>query len=97
MVAIIWSERAIADIEAIRTYIARDDTRVADRFVERLLKRGQSLQAFPLVGASLMIPGKQLREVYEGNYRLIYRVESDFIYIVTVVHSARLLDVDDLS
>jgi mRNA-degrading endonuclease RelE of RelBE toxin-antitoxin system len=36
--------------------------------------------------------------VIQGNYRVIYRhdFEQSVVYIITVIHAARLLDVDGL-
>ncbi len=39
--------------------------------------------------------GKTLREVLDGKYRVIYRIEPEQIVILTVRHSRRLLDVDE--
>ena len=36
------------------------------------------------------------REILQGNYRLIYRVERERVIIVAVHHAARLLDTDNL-
>jgi hypothetical protein len=39
----------------------------------------------------------RFREILQGNYRIIYRVEGDVVYLVALHHAARLLDVDKLN
>ena len=48
MTQIIWSPQAIEDVEAIRTYVARDSPRYADLLVERLVSAVEGLATDPL-------------------------------------------------
>jgi toxin ParE1/3/4 len=88
---IIWSPQAIEDVEAIRTYVARDSPRYADLLVERLVSAVEGLAPDPLSGRVVPEVGDDtVREVIHGNYRLVYRVRPDLVEIVTVFHGARL-------
>ncbi len=40
---------------------------------------------------------KEIREIILGNYRIIYRIKKDVLEILTVYHSARLLEKEDIS
>ncbi len=40
MVQIVWSERAIIDLNSIAEYIASDSEDAATKFVQELIKRG---------------------------------------------------------
>ena len=91
MTQIIWSPQAIEDVEAIRTYVARDSPRYADLLVERLVSAVEGLVTDPLSGRVVPEVGDDtVREVIHGNYRLVYRVRPDLVEIVTVFHGARL-------
>lgn len=38
----------------------------------------------------------EIREIYFGNYRIIYHYAGKHVTVLTVFHGARLLDVDEL-
>jgi plasmid stabilization system protein ParE len=64
----------------------------AQRTIDRLTKRSEQIAAFPLSGR--MVPEYEvpdIREVIERPYRIIYRIRSDQIDVLAVVHSAQLL------
>ena len=59
------------------------------RLAERILRRVQLLEQFPLIGR--MVPEyevERLREIIEPPYRIIYQVYADRVEIVTIRHSA---------
>ena len=91
MTRIIWAPQAIEDVEAIRTYVARDSLHSAELLVERLVSAVARLEANPLSGRVVPEVGDEaLREIIHGNYRIVYRLRLDLIEIVTVFHGARL-------
>jgi toxin ParE1/3/4 len=91
VIRIIWSPLAIDDVEAIRAYVTRDSADSADLLVERLVAAVERLEVHPLSGRVVPEVGDDmLREVIHGSYRIVYRVRSDLVEIVTVFHGARL-------
>jgi toxin ParE1/3/4 len=88
---ILWTDPAIADLAAIRDYIARDSEHYAKQFVSRIIEAMEKLLSFPEMGRK--VPESQnkdhVREVLFQNYRIIYRVASNQIQIITVLHGAR--------
>ena len=87
-----WTERARGDLRAIHTYIARDSKRYADGVISRIKARTRRLRDWPQSGS--IVPewsSPDLREVFSGQYRIIYRVEKDRVLILTVIHGARQL------
>jgi len=84
-----WSEPAVADLLAIHDYIARDSPQYARRFVERLIATAEPLESFPQLGRVVPEGDGRHRELFLRSYRIIYRVESQEILIVTVVHGSR--------
>lgn len=92
MVEIIWTEHAIEDLKSIHEYIFKDSKVYADRQVDKIIKRVDQLTNFPNSGR--VVPefnSEDLRELIEGNYRIIYKIASDKIAIVRVHHAARQL------
>ena len=89
---ITWSEPALADLEAIYDFIARDSSHYATRFARRLLEAVERLAALPMLGRMVPEGDGRHREVFEPPYRIIYRVENDVVHIIRLVHGARDFD-----
>lgn len=92
-----WSDKAIGDLEQIGGWIGRDDPGSASRLVSRLWKRATALKTYPRMGRVVPERGdEKLRELVEGNIRIVYRIERDRVVIVTVFDAHRLfVDRDD--
>ena len=57
------------------------------------MERVSTLESFPHAGRTVPeLQVENIREILHGNYRLIYRETNDSVQILTVHHSARLLD-----
>ena len=95
MTRIIWAPQAIEDVEAIRAYVARDSAHYADLVVERIVAAVARLESHPLSGRVVPEVGDEsLREVMQGSYRIVYRLQRDVVEIVTVFHGTRLFRLD---
>ena len=87
-----WTHKARHRLQQLHDYIAKDQPENAQRFVDRLTRRADALAKHPLIGQVIeQYQRDDIREVYEGRYRMIYRVLPDSIDILTVRHGARLL------
>ena len=87
-----WTHTAIEHLLAIYEHIAQDTPLYAQRMIDRLTRRSEQIAAFPRSGR--MVPeyeAPDLREVIERPYRIIYRIKTDQIDILAVVHGAQLL------
>jgi len=93
MVKIKWTDFALENLNSIGDYIERDSYFYAQRVVNYLFNSVDILEQNPLAGR--VVPefkNKKIRELIRGNYRIVYKLVSEFdIDIVTVHHSARLL------
>lgn len=90
MTRVVWAPQAIQDVEAIRTYVARDSAYYADLVVERLVAAVERLRDHPRSGRVVPELGDEsIREVVHGNYRIVYRLRQDAVEIATVFHGAR--------
>jgi len=77
--------RAQDRLEAIHDFFARQDSASADRLVARLHARIAALAAFPRRGRLVPeLPGGDLREVVEFNFRIVYRVNENQVEVLTV-------------
>jgi len=89
---VIWTPRAQQRLQEIHDYIAKDQPGNAERWVARVLDRGEQIGEQPRSGR--VVPEyrrETLREVFEGDYRIIYRIRSRQVDVLTVRHGARML------
>ncbi len=94
MVKVIWTDFAIEDLKSIHDYIALDSKTYASKFIEKIIQRIDQLEKHPKSGR--VVPefnSETLRELIEGNYRIVYKVNTDHIGIVRIQHSARQLKI----
>jgi len=93
MAEIIWTEPALADLDAIADYIALDNPQAACDLVRRVFGHVDQLAAHPLSGPKLPeFKGWRYRQIIEPPCRVIYRHEKGLIHIVHVLRGERLLD-----
>ena len=91
MSRLIWSPRAVADLEAIREHVALDSEQYAGLVVGRLVAAPGRLFQFPESGRMVPEFGRpNLRELILRPYRLVYRLQGEVVEIVTVFHAARM-------
>lgn len=91
MVQIRWLKDAETDLKEIFDYIWLDSKRYARLQVERIQQRTKILKSHPNLGKIVgEINNPQIKEIIEGNYRIIYRnVNEKRIDILLVHHGAR--------
>ncbi|MFT4683260.1 MAG: addiction module RelE/StbE family toxin [Flavobacteriales bacterium] len=91
MVQINWSRQAASDLKDIFEYISLDSKRYAQIQVIRIKSRTKLLTNDPDAGR--LVPelnSSSIRELIEGNYRIIYKgISENEIAILTVHHSSR--------
>ncbi len=85
-----WTETAEDHLDNIYMYIARHSEDYAKRVVDRITTRTIQITEFPMSGRT--VPGfniKQIREVIEGPYRIVYYIKPDQIDILAIIHGAQ--------
>ena len=87
---VIWSRRALLDVEHIRDYIAQDSPAYARPFKERLLYNHPPLATLSHSGQPMPeADNPSIREVIYQGYRIIYRLCPNTVEIVMVAHGDR--------
>ena len=85
-----WSEEAIADLEALTEYIARDSAYYAAAFVQKILDSARSLGELSKRGRIVPeIAHDNIREIFVREYRLVYNVEESRVVILGLIHGKR--------
>lgn len=90
-----WTDNALKHLLDIYEYISQNSPFYAERMVDRLTKRSEQIASFPMSGRNVPeYPAKDIRELIEKPYRIIYRIKPDQIDVLAVVHGAQLLSFD---
>lgn len=85
-----WTERASKDALGVFDYIAEQSPAYAESVYERILARPSQLERFPESGS--IVPEYQrpdIRELFVYSFRIVYRVASDEVRVLTVIHGSR--------
>jgi toxin ParE1/3/4 len=90
---IAYKRRALADLDSISAYIARENPLAARRVVGRILQSLKRLEGFPYSGRAGTKPGTRELSVPGLPYLVIYRIfeerDDGIVEIVAVYHTAR--------
>jgi toxin ParE1/3/4 len=96
-VKVVWSPLAIERAYEAARFIAEDKPEAALKWLKGLFASTDRLERFPKSGrvvAEIGLP--EFREVIYRSHRVIYRVESSSVSILTIRNSAQLLDSQEL-
>jgi toxin ParE1/3/4 len=90
---LIWTEPALADLEAVADYIALDNPTAARRLVGMVFERVERLERFPNSGKRPPeLPRSPYREIVVTPCRVFYRAEEDgAVFVLHVMRAERLL------
>ena len=89
---VIWSKESLERLLDIKDFIASDNILIAEEFVDLLISKAVSVGENPRIGR--IVPefaDSQIREIIIKGYRLVYRIDTDRIEIVTVFEGHRLI------
>ena len=82
-----WTKRALARLDSIAAYIAKDNPTRATSFALELRKKVDILKSQQL-GTTWQVFGTK-QYVLHPNYIAIYRVKQGEVQILTILHSAQ--------
>ena len=89
---VVWSRRALQDVEAIAEYIVRDSAAYAAIVVRTIVNQTNILSRFPHSGRKVPeFDDDDIRELLAYTYRIIYRVQDEEVIISAVIHGKRIL------
>jgi len=83
---LVWTEPALRDLAAARTYIARDNPGAAARQVAIIVSAVGGLPQFPHSGRPGRRPGTRELVIGRAPYLVPYRVRGEVIEILRVLH-----------
>ena len=90
-----WTNRAKARLRLIYNYIAEDSPKMALQVVDRITTRSQQLREIPRSGRQVPEYNRpDIRELLERPYRIIYKIKSSQVDVLTVMHYRQVLPQD---
>ena len=94
---IIWSPLAVERLEDIFDYIFAENPSTAIKFIDKIFKKVESLTEYPQRGRKVPEANREeIREVFLGEYRIIYRLEKNKIIVLTIRNFKQLLPGEDI-
>jgi len=92
---VLLSRHAQHDLEEIFSYIAADSPGNASAFIAEIEEKIFSLTTMPerapLIPENIIF-GTRLRHLVHQKYRVIYRIQEEMVFVLRVIHGAKLLE-----
>ena len=93
-----WAPLAIDRVAEIAARIAEDNPIAAEKWIRETFERVGQLSRFPKSGRHIAETQRQdIRELILGDYRIIYRIETNQVSILTMRHTRQILPIEDLN
>jgi toxin ParE1/3/4 len=89
MAEIFWSDLAKRHLREIDSYVAQGSRAYSIVFIDRLLSSVERIGRFPESGR--IVPEFErddIREIFFGKYRIVYRIQGEKLHVLAVVHGA---------
>lgn len=97
MAEVIWTEPALADLEAIADYIAVENSAAAGEFVRRVFSHIDKLEQHPRLGpVPEELEGSRYRHIVEPPCRIFYRHQGESVFALHVMRTERLFRKENL-
>lgn len=88
---------AVRDLHATEAHIALDKPRAAARWVRKMRRHVMGLEYLPFRYEVIPEDAElEYRHIILGNYRAIFRIDADRVFVVRIFHAARILDTTSL-
>lgn len=92
MAEVVWSDPALADLEAIADYVAIENRTAAAELVRRVIGHVDQLARHPESGSRVPELGRsRYRQLVEPPCRIFYRYDGKRVFILHVMRTERLL------
>lgn len=84
-----WTRPAISDLTVIRRYIALHNPPAAGQVAQRIVDAVEHLATFPASGRPGRKPNTHELVISDTPYMVVYRIRSDVVHILRVLHTAQ--------
>ena len=90
------TETAYLDLEEIESYVSQSSPKIGREFVNKIFKKIELLHDHPKIGRKVPeFDNDRIRELFQGKYRIVYRIVSDeLVEVLRIIHGSRLTDLE---
>lgn len=91
---VIWSPRALDDLQQGFYFISDESPRRAHGWLEQVFRQIERLSHFPEIGHPIPELGKRskYRQIVVGNYRVFHEVRKKKVFIFRILHNRQILE-----
>jgi toxin ParE1/3/4 len=90
-----WSFPAKDDLRQIYEYIAKDSKYYAQKVVDEIIEKSETLNKFSEMGGIVPEIGENnIRELIIYSYQPIYEISTDAVYILALIHGKQSFPTD---
>ena len=94
------TKSAESDLYYIWDYISQENPINAVNFIYEIEEKITGLNIFPdrhpIIQEGIILQTKEYRHLIYKNYRIIYRIYEDIVFILRIFHGSKLLDIATL-
>jgi len=87
-IIVVWSDSAIEELQNIyKYYYSKASKKVADKITNSIVDKTIKLEITPRMGQKeelLAYLKQEIRYLVQGNYKIVYFIEENIVYIATV-------------
>ena len=92
-----WSPLSVERVSEIADYIAQDSPMAAEKWVHSIFDRVKQVKDVSKSGRVVPeLNRRDVREIIFANYRIVYRIETRVVSVLTVRHSRQILPDEDI-
>ena len=92
MARLIWTRRALADLDEIAEYIALDNELAARRLVDRVYRHIGQLKLFPRLGpVPPELEDSEYRQIVEPPCRIFYKIKASDVFVIHIIRFEQIL------
>lgn len=86
---IVWSDKALSDLERIRAYIKQFNPYAASALAKRIADSIKTLADFPYKGRQGRVFGTRELVITNTSYNAVFSITNDTVEILTIIHQAQ--------
>jgi addiction module RelE/StbE family toxin len=85
---VVWTRRALRNLEDIAAYIAEDNPDAAERVVRRIAEQSDGLAYYPRIGRLGNVAGTRELPIANSPYIVVYRI-TDRVEVLRIRHASQ--------
>jgi len=93
---VIWSQIAVTQLREIKEYISHESLKNSTTIYQNIIYAIKKLELFPKIGIVIDV-NSQFRVIIVSKYKISYHVQNNEVIILSIYHTAKKFDVDEIN